>query len=186
MLDKWRSETKDSEIATNPQNKQKRNKNEKERKSYARTRKKKNSVWRGFVIITIMLKRKRKTAKTCNPVRITCFKKKVKEGPDYICSVCCLVNYHINWEKLFFACVSQSTCCLLLLAQMNGSSTWTMQRKFITVLIISSLTWYTILPRISRFLPQSRVHWKARGLTILPISYSDFPQSESNLKKLSP
>ena len=40
----------------------------KKRKSYARTRKKKNSVWRGFVIITIMLKTKRKTAKTYNPV----------------------------------------------------------------------------------------------------------------------
>ena len=29
---------------------------------------KKNSVWRGFVIFTIMLKTKRKTAKTYNPV----------------------------------------------------------------------------------------------------------------------
>ena len=49
---------------------------------------------------------------------ITCFqKKKVKEGPDYICPVWCLVNYHINWEKLFFPCVSQSTRCFLLLAQ---------------------------------------------------------------------
>ena len=40
----------------------------KKRKSYARTRKKKNSIWRGFVIITIMLKTNRKTAKTYNPV----------------------------------------------------------------------------------------------------------------------
>ena len=50
---------------------------------------KKNSVWRGFVIIT-MLRTKRKTAKTYNPV--SRFQKKVKEGPDYICSVWCLVN----------------------------------------------------------------------------------------------
>ena len=27
---------------------------------------------------------------------ITCSQKKVKEGPDYICPVWCLVNYHIN------------------------------------------------------------------------------------------
>ena len=39
----------------------------KKRKSYARTRKKK-TIWRGFVIITIMLKTKTKTAKTYNPV----------------------------------------------------------------------------------------------------------------------
>ena len=77
---------------------------------------KKNSVWRGFVIFTIMLKTKRKTAKTYNPVSPV-LRKKVKEGPDYICSVWCLVNYHINWEKLFFPCGSQSTRCLLLLAQ---------------------------------------------------------------------
>ena len=91
----------------------------KKRKSYAQlepVKKKENSVWRGFVIITIMLKTKRKTAKTHIPVSHV-FKKKVKEGPDYICPVWCLVNYHINWQKLFFPCVSQSTRCLLLLAQ---------------------------------------------------------------------
>ena len=77
-----------------------------------------HSVWRGFVIITLMLKAKRKTAKTYNPVwHVFKKKKKVKEGPDYICSVRCLVNYHINREKLFFPCVSQSTPFLLLLAQ---------------------------------------------------------------------
>ena len=95
----------------------------KNRKSYAELEPVKKTVWRGFVIITIMLKTKRKTAKTYNPVSHV-FKKKVKEGPDYICSVRCLVNYHINWEKLFFSCISQSTCCLLLLAaNMNESST---------------------------------------------------------------
>jgi len=91
----------------------------KKRKSYAELeplKKKENSVWKGFVIITIMLKTKRKTAKTYIPVSHF-FKKKVKEGPGYICPVWCLVNYHINWEKLFFPCVSQSSCCLLLLAQ---------------------------------------------------------------------
>ena len=36
--------------------------------------------------------------------------------------------------------------------------------------------------RVSRFLPQSRVHRKKRSLTILPISYSDLPRSENNLK----
>ena len=59
---------------------------------------------------------KRKAAKTYIPVSHL-LKKKVKEGPDYICSVWCLVSYQINWEKLFFPCVSQSTRCLLLLAQ---------------------------------------------------------------------
>lgn len=52
----------------------------KKRKSYAELepeKKKKNSVWRGFVIITIMLKTKRKTAKTYNPVSHV-FKKKSK------------------------------------------------------------------------------------------------------------
>jgi len=44
----------------------------------------------------------------------------------------------------------------------------------------SSQNWYIL--RISRFLPQSRVHRKERGLTILPIPYTDLPQSESNLK----
>ena len=39
--------------------------------------KKKNSVWRGFVIITIMLKTKRKTAKTYIPVSHV-FKKRGK------------------------------------------------------------------------------------------------------------
>ena len=80
-------------------------------------KKKKNSVWRGFVIITLMLKTKRKTAKTYNTVSHVLKKKKVKEGQDYICSVWCLVNYHINCEKLFFPCISQSTLFLLLLAQ---------------------------------------------------------------------
>ena len=37
-----------------------------------------------------------------------------------VCSVWCLVNYHINREKLFFPCVPQSTRFLLLLVQ-----TWT-------------------------------------------------------------
>ena len=41
----------------------------KTRRSYAELEPvKKNSVWRGFVIITIMLKTKRKTAKTYIPV----------------------------------------------------------------------------------------------------------------------
>ena len=92
---------------------------------WTRTHKKKkdNSVWRGFAIITIMLKTKRETAKTYILV-LNVFKTKVKEGPDYIFSVWCLVNYHINWEKLSFPCVSQSTRCLLLPAQ-----TW-MQARF--------------------------------------------------------
>ena len=82
-------------------------------------KKKDNSVWRGFAIITIMLKTKRETAKTyiLNFFVSHVFKTKVKEGPDYIFSVWCLVNYHINWEKLFFPCVSQSTRCLLFPAQ---------------------------------------------------------------------
>ena len=80
------------------------------------SKKKENSGWRGFVIITIMLKTKRKSAKTYIPVSQV-FKKKVKEGPDYICPVWCLVNYHINREKLFFVCVSERMRCLLLLAQ---------------------------------------------------------------------
>ena len=61
----------------------------KKRKPYAELEpvKKNHSVWRGFVIITIMLKTKRKTAKAYKSC-ITYFqKKKVKEGPDYICSV---------------------------------------------------------------------------------------------------
>ena len=87
----------------------------KKRKSYAELEPvKKNSVWRSFLIITIMLKTKRKTAKTCIPVSHV-FEKKVKEGPHYICSDWCLVNYLINWEKLFFPCVS--TRCLSLLSQ---------------------------------------------------------------------
>ena len=80
----------------------------KKRKSYAElepVKKKENYVWRGFVIIIIMIKTKRKTAKTYIPVSHV-FKKKVKEGPDYICPVWC-----------FFPCVSQSTRCLLLLLQ---------------------------------------------------------------------
>ena len=48
----------------------------KKRKSYAELKPvKKNSVWRGFVIITLMLKTKRKTAKTYNTVSHV-FKKK--------------------------------------------------------------------------------------------------------------
>ena len=51
----------------------------KKRKSYAELepaeKKKENSVWRGFFIITIMLKTKRKTAKTYIPVSHV-FKKK--------------------------------------------------------------------------------------------------------------
>ena len=61
-------------------------------------------------------KTKRKTAKTYNPVSPV-LRKKVKEGPDYICSVWCLVNYTFIGKNLFFPCVSQSTRCLLLLAQ---------------------------------------------------------------------
>ena len=60
----------------------------KKRKSYAEFEpvKKNHSVWRGFVIITIMLKTKRKTEKTYKSC-FTCFqkkKKKVREEPDYI------------------------------------------------------------------------------------------------------
>jgi len=112
MSDKWRSKTKDSEMLQILKTKS--NSNEKEEILYwTRTRKKK-TVWRGFVIITIILKTKRKTAKTVSHVFK---KKKVKEGLDYICSLWCLVNYYINWEKHFFPCVSQSTRCMLLLAQ---------------------------------------------------------------------
>ena len=53
----------------------------KNRKSYAELEpvgKKNNSLWRGFVIITLMLKTKRKTAKAYNPVSHV-FKKKRKE-----------------------------------------------------------------------------------------------------------
>ena len=79
----------------------------KTRKSYVElepVKEKKNSAWRGFVIITIMLRTKTKTAKTYIPV-LHVFKTKVKEGPDYICSLWCLVNYDINRGKLFFPCV---------------------------------------------------------------------------------
>ena len=60
-----------------PKQNKKRNSNEKEEiLCSTRTRKKKeNSVWRGFVIITIMLKTKRKTAKTHIPVSHVCKKK---------------------------------------------------------------------------------------------------------------
>ena len=51
----------------------------KKRKSYAEFEpvKKNHSVWRGFVIITIMLKTKRKTEKTYKSC-FTCFQKKKK------------------------------------------------------------------------------------------------------------
>ena len=54
-----------------------------------------------------MLKTKRETAKTYILVSHV-FKTKVKEGPDYIFSVWCLVNYHINWEKLFFPSIHRA------------------------------------------------------------------------------
>ena len=41
---------------------------------------KKNSVWRGFVIITLMLKTKRKTAKAYNPVSHVFKEKKERKG----------------------------------------------------------------------------------------------------------
>ena len=88
-------------------------------KSYAELEpvKQKKLCLERFCHIALMLKTKRKTAKTWYYC-ITCSqKKKVKEGQDYICCVWYLVNYHINWKKLFFPCVSQSTLFLLLLAQ---------------------------------------------------------------------
>ena len=85
------------------------------KKSYAELEPVKKTVLRGFVITTILLNTKRKTAKTYIPVSHV-FKKKVKEGPDYICSVWYLVNNHINRE-FFFPCVAKSTRCLILLAQ---------------------------------------------------------------------
>ena len=97
----------------------------KKRKSYAElepVKKKENSVWRGFVIIIIMIKTKRKTAKTYIPVSHV-FKKKVKEGPDYIYPVWCLVNYHINWEKTFFPLrFTEHALLVTPLANMNESS----------------------------------------------------------------
>ena len=71
---------KDFETLQILKTKQKRNSNEKEEiLCWTRTGKKKNSVWRGFVIITLMLKTKRKTAKTYNTVSHV-FKKKKSKG----------------------------------------------------------------------------------------------------------
>ena len=47
------------------------------------------------------VKNKKKNCKDLYSCIMHVFKKKVKEGSDYICFVWCLVNYHINWEKNF-------------------------------------------------------------------------------------
>ena len=80
MSDKWRNETKDSEMLQILKTK-KREIAMKKRKSYGELEpvKKKNSVWRGFVTITIILKTKRNTAKTYIPVSHA-FKKKWRKG----------------------------------------------------------------------------------------------------------
>ena len=71
-----------------------------QRKSYAQLEpvKKKKSTNKGFVIITIMLKARRKTARTQIPVPR--FQKRVKEGPDYICYVCKRILYRKTATEL--------------------------------------------------------------------------------------
>ena len=71
-----------------------------QRKSYAQLEpvKKKKSTNKGFVIITIMLKARRKTARTQIPVPR--FQKMVKEGPDYICYVCKRILYRKTATEL--------------------------------------------------------------------------------------
>lgn len=71
-----------------------------QRKSYAQLEpvKKKKSTNKGFVIITIMLKARRKTARTQIPVPR--FQKRVKEGPDYIFYVCKRILYRKTATEL--------------------------------------------------------------------------------------
>ena len=80
MSDKGRSEPKDSEMLQILKTKQKKEIAMKKRKSYAELKPVKKKLWRGFVIITLMLKTKRKTAKTYNTVSHVFKKKKKSKG----------------------------------------------------------------------------------------------------------
>ena len=116
MSDKWRSEPKDSEMLQILKTKQKEIAMEK-RKSYAELEPvKKKLCLERFCHYYTNVKKKERLQRLLILYHMFS-KKKVKEGLDYICSAWCLVNYHINCEKLFFPCVSQSTQFLLLLVQ---------------------------------------------------------------------
>ena len=118
---------------------------------------------------------------------ITSLKKKVKEGPDYMCPVWCLVDYQIGKKCSSLAFNRPRVACYSSrkhernLALNNAKKIHNCTDYFELDLIHHSSQNLYILS-VSRFLPQSRVHRKERRLTILPITYSDLPQSESNLK----
>ena len=110
--------------------------------------KKKNSVWRGFVIISLMLITKRKTERLIFLYNIFS-KKKKRKGRARLLMFCLVFGQLPELGKTFVPLrFTEHALLVTPRANMNESSPSTLQRKFIIVLIISNWTWYTILPRI--------------------------------------
>ena len=114
----------------------------KKRKSYAELEpvKKKKSVLRGFAIISLMLKTKRKTERLIFLYNMFSKKKKSK-GRARLLMFCLVFGQLPELGKTFVPLrFTEHALLVTPRANMNESLPSTMQRKFIIVLIISNWT----------------------------------------------